>query len=96
MPSESPSLLLLLTVAAVGTMPVTLVQAKQVSPNQQLDKGIMEALRASVEQRLGAAGLPVLEPGPPSENGSKLAQYYNFPNFPNYFRNCFSGNWRNC
>lgn len=59
--------------------------------SQKLESGSLSNLlnEAAAVDRLGASNNHEQK----SLEDYKTAQY--FPNFPN-FRNCFSGNWRNC
>jgi hypothetical protein len=97
MSPEGPTLLLLLAAAALGSTALPTRATASVESAQQDGGDVMAALRASVQQRLSAAGMVIADPhAPPPPQGTQSAQFFNFPNFPNYFRNCFSSSWRNC
>ncbi len=92
MNSENRPLLLLLALAASSmTAPSGEARAAAV-PATSNPSDVVAALRSVAQERL--AGFVMRPEHPPS--GTQTAQFYNFPNFPNYFYNCIRGWWRNC
>ena len=58
--------------------------------NEKLEPGMLSGLL----NRVGAPEFTI-ESIEESRDGKKTTVVQYFPNFPN-FRNCFTGNWRNC
>ena len=90
---ESRPLLLLLAVAA-SSSPALSTEARATSPPVLNDSSdVLNALRAVARQKLASFVIGTERPPQP---GTQTVQFYNFPQFPNYFYNCIRGYWRNC
>lgn len=91
---EARPLLFLLALAAASSVAET-SNAVQVSSGQE-SADVMAELRNSVRLAVSAAEITFSASQVMVPRGTQTAQWYNFPNFPNYFRNCIYGYWRNC
>ena len=97
MRKEAPSLLALLTAAALsGITGPTAPGDRPVSLTDQPERDIIASLRVSVQERARANGIEFLDQNDQNRPDNKLAQYYGPPRFYNNFYNCFNGYWRNC
>jgi hypothetical protein len=88
MTTQTRPLLLLLALSSAGVSPAP-VRALPTGTDGESDLGLVQALRASVLDRLEAAGMLSAESKMTTASGDQFAQWYNF-------FNCYQGFWRRC